>query len=141
MAKQKSKKHHAESLWPSSLAPASRFDFAEFLREQAIDLRKLIRNAFEVAVESRIVETVITYNFVIVLPQTEYRYQLFSIRTLGGEFPARVVAPHMPEPFQVIPVNDEIELKQKLKSVFHHESTMNILKALAEEERGDLRSA
>ncbi len=91
------------SLWPSTLQASSRIDFKAFLRTQAQDLKKLVNGVLDVAVEVRIVESVIIYNFVITLPTRDYRYQLFSVRTCGGEFPARIVAPHMPEHRQVTP--------------------------------------
>ena len=135
MAKPKAKR---TSLWPSTLKHGAGVDFKDFLRDQALDLQRLVENAFDVSVETRIVENVISYNFVIVLPKQDYRYQLFSLRTIGDGFPARIVAPHMPESRQVIPVNSKDELEEELKKMFHHESTMRIVNRLADEARSDI---
>jgi hypothetical protein len=126
------------SLWPSTLKASSRIDFKAFLRTQAQDLKKLVNGVLDVSVEVRIVESVIIYNFVITLPTRDYRYQLFSVRMFGGDFPARIVAPHMPEHLQVIPVADKNELEQKLKEMFHHQNTTKVVLTLENEERDAL---
>jgi len=126
------------SLWPSTLKHAPGINFTKLLRDQAADLKCLVENAFDVSIETRIVENVISYNFVIVLPRQDYRYQLFSLRTIGDGFPARIVAPHMPEPLQVIPVNAGDELEEELRKMFHHESTLRVVTRLADEARNDV---
>ncbi len=131
------KPRHA-SLWPSTLKSAPGFDFGAFLQAQAVDLKRLVDGVLDVTVERRIVESVIMYNFTIILPKSDYRYQLFSIRTIGGVFPARIVAPHMPEPLQVLPVADENELKDRLREVFRHASTEKVIATLESEERASL---
>ncbi len=128
------KPRHA-SLWPSTLKSTPGFDFGAFLEAQAGDLKLLVHGVLDVTVERRIVESVIMYNFVIILPKSEYRYQLFSVRTIGGDFPARIVAPHMPEPLQVLPVADESELRNRLREIFHHASTTKVIATLESEER------
>ena len=134
MAKSKAKRN---SLWPSTLKHIGGTDFGGFLRDQALDLRHLVDDAFEVSIETRIVESVIIYNFVIVLPKQDYRYQLFSLRTIGDDFPARVVAPHMPEPRQVVPVNSRDELEEELRDMFHDANTVRVVNRLASEARDD----
>ena len=124
------------SLWPSSLKGAQGFDIKGFLQTQARDLKRLVNGAFDVVIETRVVESLFIYNFTIALPGRDYRYQLFSIRTIGGDFPARIVAPHLPEPRQVIPVSGKEELEQSLRLLFHDPSTTKIVIALADEGRG-----
>lgn len=126
------------SLWPETLKAPSRIDIRAFLQAQADDLKRLVDNTFDVVIEVRIVESVIAYNFTIVLPRRDYRYQLFSVRTIGGDFPARVVAPHLPEPQQVMPVADKDELEKQLRSMFRDPSTTKVILALADEERAAL---
>jgi hypothetical protein len=135
MPKRKAK---TTSLWPSTLQHAAGVEFAHFLRDQAEDLKRLVNNAFDVSVETRIVESVIIYNFVIRLVKQDYRYVLFSLRTIGDEFPARIVAPHLPEPRQVIPVNSKDELEEELRKMFHDESTLRVVTRLAEESQNDV---
>lgn len=95
----------------------------------------MVNGAFDVVIESRVVESLFIYNFTIALPRRDYRYQLFSIRMIGDDFPARIVAPHLPEPRQVIPVSDKEELEQSLRLLFHDPSTTKIVVALASEGR------
>ncbi len=123
------------SLWPPSLKGAQGFDIKGFLQTQARDLKRLVNGAFDVVIESRVVESLFIYNFTIALPRRDYRYQLFSIRMIGDDFPARIVAPHLPEPRQVIPVSDKEELEQSLRLLFHDPSTTKIVVALASEGR------
>jgi hypothetical protein len=123
------------SLWPSSLKATQDFDIKGFLQTQARDLKRLVNDAFDVVIETRVVESLFVYNFTIELPRRDYRYQLFSIRMVGDAFPARIVAPHLPEPRQVIPVSDKAELEQSLRLLFHDPSTTKIVVALAGEGR------
>lgn len=126
------------SLWPSTLEPVAGMDFKKFLQDQAGDLKRLVNDAFDASVEMRIVEDVISHNFVIVMPRQDYRYQLFSLRTIGDGFPVRIIAPHMPEPLQVIPVHGKDELETELRRMFHHESTLRVVNWLADEARSDV---
>lgn len=123
------------SLWPSSLKAPQGFDFKGFLQTQGRDLKRLVKDAFDVVIETRVVESLFFYDFMIALPRQDYRYQLFSIRTVRGDFPARIVAPHLPEPRQNIPVSDKEELEQSLRLLFHDPSTTKIVVALAGEGR------
>jgi hypothetical protein len=121
------------SLWPETLEAVPGFDFDQFLKDQAADLKKLVKKSLDVAVERRVVDALIAYSFVLVLRKQDYRYQLFSIRTIDGDFPARIVAPHMPEPLQVIPVSDANELISRLSEIFHHPNTIKIITTLRSE--------
>ena len=132
----KSKATHT-SLWPSKLKHTNGVRFKNFLQEQAQDLKRLVKDAFDVSIETRIVEDVISYNFVIVLTRQDYRYVLFSLRMIGDGLPARIIAPHMPEPRQVIPVNSKAELEGELKEMFHDDSTMRVVTRLADEAQSD----
>jgi hypothetical protein len=139
------KPHHAR-LWPTTLKPLSGFDFRAFLEIQAADLKKLVNGALDVAIEPRIVESVVMYSFTVIAPKLDYRYQLFSLRTIDDDFPARIVAPHMPEPFRVVPVADKKELEARLREIFHHDSTTRVIARLADEEQqqvsgGDVSSS
>ena len=132
-----SKKPKRDSLWPLALAATAGMDFKRFLDEQAVDLKRLVNDAFDVEVDSRIVENVFIYNFTIILPQQDYHYLLFSLRAMGGEFPARVVAPHMREESQVVPVNTKKELEAELRNMFHDERTLKIVNRLVSETKAE----
>lgn len=124
------------SLWPLSLKTDQGFDFKAFLRVQAEDLKRLVNDAFDVEIKTHIVENLFIHDFIIVVPRLNYRYQLFSVRLLNGEFPARLVAPHLPEPRQIVPVSGKEELEQALRLLFHDPATTKIVLALADEGRG-----
>ncbi len=131
-------KHKQASLWPSTLTTDRGFDFKKFLQTQASDLKRLVKNAFDVDIEARVVESLFIYNFVIELPERDYRYQLFSLRMIGNEFPAQIVAPHLPEPRQIVPVSDKEGLEQALRLLFHDPSTTRIVATLASDGRASV---
>ena len=88
-----SKKPKRDSLWPAALAKTAGMDFKRFLDDQAADLKRLVKDAFNVEVESRIVENVFIYNFTIVLPKQNYHYLLFSLRATSDELSVTAVRP------------------------------------------------
>ena len=128
------------SLWPSSLIGGRNFDIKGFLETQASDLKSLVDNAFDVVIEPRTVKTLENqnlnlYSFTIKIPKSKQSYQLFSARMIGNTFPARIVAPHLPQPRQIVLVSDRAELEQCLRDLFHDPGTTKLVIALADEAR------
>lgn len=126
-------------LWPAALVAGPSPDIEGFLQAQARDLERLVKGAFKVAVEKRVVESVFIYNFTVILPQLDYWYQLFTIRLIGDDFPARVEAMHLPEARQITPVGNQTELEQCLKDLFHDPRTAKIVRSLASDGRAPRR--
>ena len=120
----------SEDLWPANIAESNLVTPVTIIKEQASLLGEKTKQLVHGEVETTSSGSLLIHHFSIVAPTMNYRYELFSVQHNVSFYP--LVVKFVDTTTQVL---NESDFKAKLKQIFAHPHTLNVVHSILAQAR------